>query len=162
YANYSESYFINQTDNPVDIANPLYKPETAKGIDYGIKGALLNNRLNYTFGLYNIRRYNVRVTDFVESPAGSGTFVTVTQPDGDQNDSGWEADVTYNIDSNWSTGLSYGHIKAIYTDFGAARPEAIGRKVQNISPENGGAWLKYSGSEGMWKGFSANIGVTHV
>lgn len=162
YANYSESYFINQTDNPSDIANPLYKPETAKGWDYGIKGSLLDGRLNYTIGAYDIRRFNVRVTDFIESPVGSGTFVTVTQPDGDQKDTGWEADVTYSISSSWSTGASWGHVKAIYTDFGAARPEAIGRKVQNISPNNGGAWLKYSGREGAWKGFSANLGVTHV
>jgi iron complex outermembrane receptor protein len=162
YANYSESYFINQTDNPSDIANPLYKPETAKGWDYGIKGSLLNDRLNYTIGAYDIRRFNVRVTDFVESPVGSGTFVTVTQPDGDQKVTGWEADVNYNLSPTWSTGLSYGYVKAIYSDFGAARPEAIGRKVQNISPENGGAWLKFSGREGALKGFSANLGVTHV
>ncbi len=162
YANYSESYFINQTDNPSDIANPLYKPETAKGMDYGIKGSLLDDRINYTIGAYNIRRYNVRVSDEVESPVGSGNFITVTQPDGDQKDTGWEADVNWNINRTWSTGLSYGHVQAIYTDFGSARPEAIGRKVQNISPENGGAWLKYSGSEGALKGFSANLGVTYI
>ena len=162
YANYSESYFINQTDNPSDIANPLYKPETAKGLDYGIKGSLLNDRLNYTIGAYNIQRYNVRVSDEVESPAGSGNFVTVTQPDGDQKDTGWEADVNWTINRSWSTGFSFGHVKAIYTDFGSARPEAVGRKVQNISPENGGAWLKFSGSEGALKGFSANVGATYV
>jgi iron complex outermembrane receptor protein len=162
YANYSESYFINQTDNPIDIANPLYKPETAKGWDYGIKGSLLDDRLNYTLGAYNIRRFNVRVTDSIESPVGSGNFVTVTQPDGDQKDTGWEADVNWTIDRAWSTGLSYGHVQAIYTNFGSARPEAVGRKVQNISPENGGVYLKFSGSEGMLKGFSANVGVTYV
>jgi iron complex outermembrane receptor protein len=162
YANYSESYFINQTDNPADIANPLYKPETAKGWDYGIKGSLFNDRLNYTIGAFDIRRFNVRVQDLVESPAGSGNFVQITRPDGDQKDTGWEADVNWSIDRNWSTGLSFGHVKAIYTDFGEARPQAVGRKVQNVSPENGGAYLKFTGSEGRLKGFSANLGVTHV
>ncbi len=162
YANYSESYFINQTDNPADIANPLYQPETAKGFDYGIKGSLLNDRLNYTIGAYHIRRFNVRVTDSVETPAGSGTFVDVIRPDGDQKDTGWEADVNWTIDRSWSTGLSFGHVKAIYTDFGSKNPQAIGRKVQNISPENGGAYLKFSGSEGRLLGFSANVGVTYV
>jgi outer membrane receptor protein involved in Fe transport len=33
--------------------------------------------------------------------------------------------------------------------------------VQNISPSNGGAYLKYNGS-GTLHGFSANIGVTYV
>ena len=162
YANYSESYFINQSDNPVDIANPLYKPETAKGWDYGVKGSLFNDRLNYTIGAYNIRRFNVRVTDSVESPLGSGNFVTVTQPDGNQKDTGLEADVNWSISSNWATGLSYGHVKAIYTDFGSARPEAVGRKVQSIAPDNGGAWIKFTGTEGRLKGFSVNLGVTYV
>ena len=162
YANYSESYFVNQTDNPADIASPLYKPETAEGWDYGIKGALLDNRLNYTLGFYDIQRFNVRVTDVVESPEGSGNFVTITRPDGDQKDTGWEADVNWAVDRNWSTGLSFGHVKAIYSDFGTAFPLSVGRKVQNVSPENGSVYLKFSGSEGRLKGFSANLGVTYV
>jgi iron complex outermembrane receptor protein len=162
YANYSESYFINQTDNPADIANPLYKPETAKGWDYGIKGSLFDDRLNYTIGAFDIRRFNVRVQDLVESPAGSGTFVQITRPDGDQKDTGWEADVNWAVNRNWAAGVSFGHVKAIYTDFGEARPQAVGRKVQNISPENGGAYIKFTGGEGRLKGFSANLGVTHV
>lgn len=162
YANYSESYFVNQTDNPADIASPLYEPETAEGWDYGIKGTLLDNRLNYTLGFYDIQRFNVRVTDVIESPAGSGNYVTITRPDGDQKDTGWEADVNWSIDRNWSTGLSFGHVKAIYTDFGSANPLSVGRKVQNVSPENGSVYLKFSGSEGFLKGFSANLGVTYV
>jgi outer membrane receptor protein involved in Fe transport len=162
YLNYSESYFINQTDNPADIASVEWKPETAKGLDYGIKGSLFNNRLNYTIGAYDIRRQSVRVTDSVETPPGSGQFVDVNRADGDQKDTGWEADINYSIDRQWSTGLSFGHVKAIWTNFGSKNPQAIGRKVQNISPENGGAWLKFSGREGALKGFSANLGVTYV
>ncbi len=162
YANYSESYFVNQTDNPVDIASALYKPETAKGWDFGVKGSFFNERLNYTLGAFDIRRFNVRVQDLEESPVGSGNFVQVTRPDGDQKDTGWEADVNWAIDRNWATGFSFGHVKAIYTDFGAARPQAIGRKVQNVSPDNGGAYLKFTGSEGKLKGFSANLGVTYI
>jgi iron complex outermembrane receptor protein len=161
YVNYSESYFINQTDNPIDIANVLYQPETAKGWDYGFKGSLFNDRLNYTIGAYSIRRFNVRVSDVVENPVGSGSFTQVTRPDGDQKDTGWEADVNWAINPNWSTGLSFGHVKAIYTDFGTAKPWVVGRKVQNVSPENGSAYLKFTGS-GALKGFSANVGVTHV
>ncbi len=162
YANYSESYFINQTDNPSDIANPTYKPETAKGYDYGIKGSFFNDRLNYTLGGYYINRYAVRVTNSVETPPGSGNFVNIVQPDGDQWDRGVEADVTWNVNKNVATGLSYGHVYAIYTDFGSAYPRAIGRKVQNITPDNGGAYIKYSGTEGWLKGFSVNLGVTYM
>jgi outer membrane receptor protein involved in Fe transport len=159
YANYSESYFINQTDNPSDIANATYKPETAKGYDFGFKGSFLNDRLNYTIGGYYIERFAVRVTDSVEiSP---GQFQNITRPDGNQLDRGFELDVNWNINRAFSTGLSYGKVNAVYTDFGSAYPRAVGRRVQNISPSNGGAYLKYNGS-GTLHGFSANIGVTYV
>jgi outer membrane receptor protein involved in Fe transport len=46
YANYSQSYFVNQTDNPDVFASPTYKPETADGWDYGFKGDFLNSRLS--------------------------------------------------------------------------------------------------------------------
>ena len=162
YGNYSESYFINQTDNPSDIANPTYKPETARGYDYGFKGSFFNDRLNYTIGGYYIERFNVRVTDTVESPPGSGNFVNIIRPDGDQWDRGIEADVNWNINSNFSSGLSYGHVNAIYTDFGTAYPRAVGRLVQNITPTNGSIYLKFTGTEGRLKGFSANVGVTYL
>ena len=162
YANYSESYFVNQTDNPVDIASAQYKPETAKGYDFGFKGSLFNDRLNYTLGGYYIERFNVSVTDSVETPAGSGNFVNVTRRDGDQWDRGFEADVTWAINRNFATGLSYGKVDAIYTDFGTAYPRSVGRAVQNISPSNGSAYVKFTGTEGKLKGFSANLGVTYV
>jgi len=162
YANYSESYFVNQTDNPSDIANAYYKPETAKGIDYGIKGSLFNDRLNYTIGGYKIQRYAVRVSVSVETPVGSGNYQNVTLPDGDQKDTGIEVDVNWNINDNVSTGFSYGHVNAIYTDFGSAFPRSVGRAVQNITPTNGSAYIKYTGTRGALKGFSVNLGVTHL
>ncbi|HRP04587.1 MAG TPA: TonB-dependent receptor, partial [Opitutaceae bacterium] len=162
YANYSESYFINQGENPVDVASSTYKSETARGWDYGIKGSLFNDRLNYTIGFFNIQRFGVRVTDSVEEPVGSGNFVNVIRSDGNQEVKGWEADVTWALSSSWSTGLSFAHVNAYYNDFGSRNPQAIGRKVQNISPENGGAWIKYTAREGWLKGFSANLGVTYM
>ncbi|HEX2854819.1 MAG TPA: TonB-dependent receptor [Opitutaceae bacterium] len=162
YGNYSESYFVNQTDNPADIGSIYYKPETAKGYDFGFKGSFFEERLNYTIGGFYIERFNVSVSDSVETPPGSGSFVTVTRREGDQLDRGIEADVNWKISPNLSTGLSYGHVNAIYTDFGSAFPSAIGRDVQNISPTNGSVYLKFDGRTGRLKGFSANLGVTYV
>jgi outer membrane receptor protein involved in Fe transport len=61
-----------------------------------------------------------------------------------------------------SVGGSWGHIYSIYTDFGAASPLAVGRRVQNISPQNGGAYVKWAPTTPWLRGFSANLGVTHV
>lgn len=162
YANYSESYFVNQGENPVDVASSTYKSETAKGWDYGFKGSLFDDRLNFTVGFYDIQRFGVRVTDFEESPVGSGNFVSVVRSDGDQQVDGWEADVNWSISRSWSTGVSFAHVNAYYRNFGTRNPQAIGRHVQNISPENGGAWIKYSGRDGRLKNFSANLGVTYI
>jgi outer membrane receptor protein involved in Fe transport len=38
----------------------------------------------------------------------------------------------------------------------------VGRRVQGISPQNGGAYIKYAPTNRALKGFSANLGFTHV
>ena len=162
YANYSESYFVNQTDNPSVVLSPTYAPETAQGYDFGFKGSFFHDRLNYTIGGYYIQRNNVSVTDNVETSPGSGSFVDVVEPAGNQLDRGIEADITWNVNSVVATGLSYGHVNAIWTDMGSKYPEVVGRPVQNISPTNGGAWVKFTAPDGAWQGFSTNVGVTYV
>ncbi len=162
FGNYSESYFVNQTDNPVVFADPSYKPEIAKGYDYGFKGGLLNDRLNFTVsGFYAIRR-NVSVSDTFESPLGSGLFVTQNRRDGDQLVRGYEIDANYRATDELSANLSWGHVYSIYTDFGSGKPMSVGRRVNGVSPENGSISLRYGPRSAAWKGFSANIGWTYV
>lgn len=162
FANYSESYFVNQTDNPIVFADPKYKPEIANGYDYGFKGTYLEDRLNFTVsGFYAIRE-NVSVSEVVESPPGSGLFITENRRDGNQLVRGYEADVSWRVSDEISAGGSYGNVNSIYTDFGSAFPLAVGRKVNGVSPYNGSAYVKYSPTRGALKGFSANLGVTVV
>ncbi|HZP61038.1 MAG TPA: TonB-dependent receptor plug domain-containing protein [Opitutaceae bacterium] len=159
YANYSESYFVDQTASPSSIVASTFKPEIAKGFDYGIKGSFFNQQLSYTIGAYYINRYNVLVSD---SLLANGTFTTVSLPDGDQLDRGVEADVTWQVTDEVSAVLSAGHVNAIYSNFGSRFPEAVGRSVQNVVPDNGSITLKYTPRSGVLKGFSANIGGTWV
>jgi outer membrane receptor protein involved in Fe transport len=162
FANYSESYFVPQSDATATVALPDYVAETAKGYDYGFKGALLNDRLNFTVSGFYATRANVSVTDNVENPPGSGIYTTTTRRDGDQLVRGWEADVNYNLTSELNLGGSWGHVYSIYTNFGSAFPEAVGRRVNGIAPENGGAYLKYTPTATALRGFSANVGFTHM
>ena len=157
YANYAQSYFLSQGDNPVEIANPTFKSETAQGWDYGFKGSLLNDRLNYTVSGFYITRQNVSVSDIDLT-----TGLTVNRRDGDQLVRGYEGDINWLATDELSLLLSYGNVHSIYTDFGSAFPEAIGRKVQFIAPYNGSVSAKYTPRHGALKGFSANIGVTFV
>ena len=162
FVNYSESYFVNQTDNPDVIAENDYKSEIADGYDYGFKGSYFNDRLNFTVSGYYATRSNVRVSEQIEEPEGSGNYVIVNRRDGDQLVRGYEADINWRISDEWVAGGSYGNVNSIYTDFGSANPLAVGRKVNGVSPQNGSLYVKYNARSGRLRGFSANLGVTYV
>ena len=157
YASYSRSFFQSQGDNPVEIANPTYEPETAEGWDYGFKGSGFGERLTYTLSGFYISRQNVSVDDI--DPV---TGLTVSRRDGDQLVRGYEADVSWSLTNEWFLLGSYGNVHSIYTDFGDANPQAIGRKVQYVAPYNGSVTVKYSPARGFLKNFSGNLGVTFV
>lgn len=162
YGSYSESYFVSQNDTAANHFDPTFKPEVASGWDYGFKGSVLNDRLVYTVSGYYAVRKNVLVTDSVETPIGSGNYVLVSLRDGDQLVRGYEADVTWRMTNELDFGLSYANIYSVYTNFGSASPAAIGRRVNAVSPSNGSVYLKYSPANSALKGFSANIGISHL
>jgi iron complex outermembrane recepter protein len=162
FANYSESYFVNQTDNPETFAPSSYKPEVASGYDYGFKGTLLNDKLNFTLSGFYATRKNVSVSDTFESPLGSGLFVTQNRRDGDQLVRGAEADLNWRITDEFSLNGSYGHVHSVYTNFGSASPLAVGRLVSGVSPDNGSISVRYAPGRGALKGFSTNLGVTYI
>jgi len=162
FVNYSESYFVAQGITPAEIADPTFKTETADGYDYGFKGSLLDNRLNFTVSAFDINRYNVRVTDVEEQPAGSGNFVQISRPDGNQKVTGYEVDISWQATPDLSVLGSYGKVDSEYRDFGSAFPAAIGRQVAFIAPYNGSLSLRYATKEGVLKNFSFNAGITWV
>jgi len=162
YGSYSESYFVDQTVSPATVADPNFKPETAKGWDYGFNGTYLDERLNFTVGGYYINRYSVAVTDAIETPFGSGNFVTKTLYSGDQLVRGWEADVSWRVTNDLAAGASFGNVKSTWANFGSNFPEVVGRSVTGVSPENGSAYMKYSFSSGPMKGLSLNLVSTYV
>ncbi|HVU34968.1 MAG TPA: TonB-dependent receptor [Opitutaceae bacterium] len=162
YGSYSESYFVDQTANIGTIASPNFRPETAKGFDYGIKGSFFNERLNFTLGGYYINRYAVTVTDAVETPPGSGNYVTISRSDGDQLVRGWEADFNWRPTDELTFGGSFAEVNSLYTNFGTNFPEVVGRSVNGVSPENGSVYAKYDFTRHGLRGFSANLMATYV
>ena len=162
FLNYSESYFVPQSEATATVNDPTYKSEIANGWDYGFKGSLLNDRLNFTVsGFYAIRE-NVQVTDVEETPPGSGNYLLISRREGNQLVRGFELEFNWRLTEELSAGGSWGHVYSIYTDYGAAFPLAVGRRVQGISPGNGGAYLKWAPASRSLRGLSANIGVSHV
>jgi iron complex outermembrane recepter protein len=162
FANYSQSYFVNQGDGPVLLAEPNYSPEMAAGYDYGFKGAFLDERLTFTVSGFYATREHVGVTEVIESPIGSGKYTTATRRDGNQLVRGYEIDLNWRIGQTFSLNGSWGHVYSIYTDFGSAFPLAVGRRVNGVSPENGSLSARYTPRDNFLRGFSANLGVTSV
>jgi iron complex outermembrane receptor protein len=160
FANYSQSYFVNQTDNPITFADPTYKPEVADGYDYGFKGEYFDGRLNFTVSGFYATRENVSVSQVVET--SPGTFTTTNVRDGNQLVRGYEADVNWRVTDEFSLNASYGNVYSIYSDFGSASPLAVGRRVNGVSPYNGSVTTKWAARDGALKGFSANLGWTFV
>jgi iron complex outermembrane receptor protein len=175
YGSYSESYFVDQTTKPNVLAGwntagtgktfhwvaAPFKPEKAKGWDYGVKGSFFNERLNFTLGGYYAHRYNVLVTDHGIDPV-TGASTTITLPDGDQIDKGAEFDLNWLPTDNLSITGSFGIVNAKYSNFGSNFPEAVGRSVQFVSPENGSLTAKYTFSNGPVKGLDIEANVTYV
>jgi iron complex outermembrane recepter protein len=162
FANYSESYFVNQTDNPDVFVPASYKPEVADGYDYGFKGSFFQDRLNFTVSGFYATRENVSVSNTFERPPGSGVFFTENQRDGNQLVRGYEIDINWRASDEIMLTGSWGHVYSIYTDFGSSNPLAVGRRVNGVSPQNGSLSLRYGPRSGPFKNFSANIGGTHV
>jgi outer membrane receptor protein involved in Fe transport len=182
YGSYSESYFIDQTSKPNVIAgwnsvaasgtpgtatfvpfhwiSAPFKPETAKGWDYGIKGSFFDERLNCTLGGFYASRYNVSVSDSVIDTGGNP--INVSRSDGNQVDKGAEFDLNWLPTDNLSLTVSAATVNAKYTNFGSANPEVVGRSVNYVSPENGSATVKYTFSHGPAKGLDLEASVAYV
>ncbi|WP_438480505.1 TonB-dependent siderophore receptor [Oleiharenicola lentus] len=155
YGNYSESFFPNQQFITAALINPLYKSETADGIDYGIKGTLLDGKINFTLGGFRINRQNV-----ITQELNLTTGLLESRPEGAQLVQGAEVDVTYNASANLSFTLSYGYVDSQITDFGT-QTQSVGRSAARVSPQNGGFTAKYTFRNGALKGLSANLGIVY-
>jgi outer membrane receptor protein involved in Fe transport len=174
YGSYSESYFVDQTSRPAVIAGwtavtkpslhfipSPFKPETADGWDYGVKVSFFDERLNATLGGYYADRKNVAVSD-VETDPVTHSATTVTVPAGNQVDKGAEFDLNWLPTDNLSITASAAVVNAKYKSFGTGNPEAMGRSVAFVSPENGSVSGKYTFSSGPAKGLDLEASVTYV
>lgn len=155
YANYSESFFPNQQFITAASITPGYQSETAEGIDYGVKGTFLEDRLNLTVTGFHIRRQNVVVQELDLT-----TGVLVNRPEGDQLVEGFEIDANWKINNDVYVGGSFGYVDSAITNFGI-KTQSIGRSAARVSPQNGGAYVKFAPNHGALAGFSANLGVVY-
>jgi iron complex outermembrane receptor protein len=156
FANFSEGF--NPNSQGATVANILgdFQPETSRGLDYGFKVGLLDDRLNFTLTAFSIERENVRVDDI--DPV---TLLPVSNFEGSQSMDGVEFDANWVATDALSFTASFGYIDSQITDLGF-RTQSVGRSPARIQPISASFTARYAPKSGALKGFSANLGVIHA
>jgi outer membrane receptor for monomeric catechols len=124
-------------------------------------GMLDGRLLTYAGARFEAVRFRHR--DFLTAATSFNTFAGYeSHQRGDQLVRGYEFDFNWRIGDTWSLNGSWGHVHSIHTNFGYAYPLAVGRRVNNVSPENGGVSAGRTPRVGLLDGWSANLGTTYV
>ena len=115
YATYSESFLpIFSTSRRPDGSYYSPVPQTGEGMDFGIKGNLFDNKVNYTAAIYEVSNTNIvrnlpQVT--IDTPQGQETF-SPTNQSGKETSRGFEFDMRWRPTSETQFIFSYGYTDA--------------------------------------------------
>ncbi len=169
YANYSSSFLPQGTGlTIVDATGKPLDPQEGKGGEFGVKVDLLENRLSFTAGVYDLERSNIpRVA---RDPAGNPILIPGPTT-GTTRQYSTVADVRSKgaeFDANWrptnslsiTLGVGYNDIKYVSV------PNATEQYLVGIPPDNsphwtGGTTLSYRFFTGALKGFNVRAGVRY-
>jgi len=148
YASYSEGMQWAQFTQAV--TRP--KPELSTQVEGGVKFNL-NDKLTGTLAVFQIDRENVPVTTTIGVAALS-----------QQRSRGFEADLVYQPNRNWSFLGSYGHVNATFSEgflpfVGAPAAVAAGNSVPYVSKNSGRLWADYKFDHPALRGWSLGAGI---
>ncbi|WP_339951645.1 TonB-dependent siderophore receptor [uncultured Albimonas sp.] len=120
-------------------------PELSKSLEGGVK-LDLDGGLSGTLAVFDIERSNVPF----QITATTGGL-------SEQRSQGFEADLLYQPDADWSLLVSYGYADAVFSS--AAGPAAKGNRAPMVPEHSGRVWFNYDLSRLVQKGLSAGAGV---
>ncbi|WP_439815348.1 TonB-dependent siderophore receptor [Zavarzinia sp. CC-PAN008] len=140
YAGYSEG--MRWVPFSQTFARP--KPELSKSLDAGIKFNL-DDALTGTVSVFQIDRENVPY----QIAFGLGAL-------SEQRSRGFEADVVYQPDANWSVLASYGYTDATFESTTPAAP--AGNRLPMVPEHSGRLWVNYA-FDNQFSGWSLGGGV---
>ncbi|MEO6093943.1 MAG: TonB-dependent receptor [Novosphingobium sp.] len=106
------------------LGGTLFKPETVKSYEAGIKASMLDNTLRVNAAYFITRRSNVQTLSF---SAASGTFL-FSSPRGKEN--GFELEITAKPSENFTFNASYGYLHQVLSD------DPINGPVNSLAPKN--------------------------
>ncbi|WP_414660899.1 TonB-dependent siderophore receptor [Horticoccus sp. 23ND18S-11] len=156
YANTSKS-FVPQFGSGLDINGARFNlpNENGRGWEAGFKGEVIQNRLTFTLGYFDITLNNVATT--VNDPA---TGRTVTLTNGEQASRGAEFDFNLIATDALQFFGGYGHTKARVESFEGAR-HLVGSPTRRTPHNTVGVGAKYDFKHGRLKGAYATLGFRY-
>jgi iron complex outermembrane receptor protein len=170
YANYSEAFNPQRQDIATNIdvnGNPLDNIK-GKGWETGFKAVLLDNRLNFTLGYFDIKRSNV--ARVARDAAGTAILIPGTTAGStrqysvlnDVGSKGYEFDFNWRVTDDFSLfgGLGYNEVKYLSV------PNPTEQFLLGVTPDNSPKWSggisgDYAFRTGKLKGFSLRVGLRY-
>lgn len=151
YGTYTESF---QPQNPAalipEVGGP-FDPLTGNMVEFGAKGAFLNNRLAVNLAVYTIENKNILITDI-----NTGLL---TQRGGEES-KGIEIDINGQISPGFSVTANYAYNEARITESDDESLEGLIK--ENAPRHSGGFFANYRIQEGALSGLRFNLGSNFV
>ena len=144
YYSYSEAYQVVTAVNP---DGSLLAPIEGQQNEIGVKGTLLNNRLQYAVAAYQLDQINNPQND----PDNPGYQVST----GAQRSEGYDFSLVARLSDGLQTILGYSHVDTEILD--DANPDNIGL-ARSGAPNSASFWMRYSVQHPKLKGLSFGIG----
>jgi iron complex outermembrane recepter protein len=133
--------------------NGPFPPQESYAHEAGFKYDVLNNRLNLTASIYDIRKTNV-----LERDPRPGTPNNWLAPIGEVSSKGFEFDATGQLTAVWSVAATYAYNDAkISKSTVAATP--VGSRFPNAPRHKAGLWTRYNFPR---SGLGLAAGLNHV
>lgn len=166
YASYSRSFNVQAISaTNIDLAGNPLPTMRGKGGEAGVKAALLDDRLNFTLGYYNLDKTNIpRVAkdaagNNIVIPGVGGVGTRNYSTLADENSHGVELDFNWRASDRFSVLGGVGWNKARYTRI----PNPTEQYLLDVAPDSAPAWngglaADYKFAQERLKGFSVRLG----
>jgi iron complex outermembrane recepter protein len=154
YASTSRSF--TPAGQSARLGEPHLENETSRGVDYGVKGSFLDDRLIFTLGGFFIDREGVKTT--VRDPI---TGLNETVAAGTQNSKGVELEASWRVSDALTLQASGSTVNAKILYNGNAVTD-VGRHPAGVPGDQASFVAKYSWLNGPLRGLAWNAGVAYT
>ena len=142
YLSWSEGFEPQGIGSQSPLAGGPFDPMTGEQVEAGIKGDLLNGRLQFGAAIYEIKRQNLLQNTGLD-PDGDGTDDLA--PIGEVTSQGFEIEGAVDLTPNWvlTANYAYNDARITATVPGQSLTNAVGDRFANAPEHAAGLWTRY-------------------